>query len=126
MQDYPGKTYADYLKSDHWQYIRQQKWLHHKYECRICNDNSKLAPHHRGYEDIGRENIKDLPYLCRQCHHDVHFYSNGQKVELDRIELIAREEYLYHRPINVFFRITKLKQLAIYRVVVRYIGFATF
>ncbi len=71
---YTGKiTYADYLKSDHWRSIRQQKIDKCNGGCEVCGeDEVRLDVHHKNYENLGHETLEDLAALCPYCHTDVH------------------------------------------------------
>lgn len=66
-------TYRDYLKTDHWQKIRQAKILKKRGNiCRLCAKKSAIDVHHRTYKKIGAERLKDLAPICRSCHTLIH------------------------------------------------------
>lgn len=74
----PGfETYADYLKSDAWKSIRS-RWMHSKLcrgdKCHAagCSEVYFLSLHHRTYQRIGREQLKDLVLVCNKCHEKIH------------------------------------------------------
>lgn len=64
--------YKDYLKSAHWQGIREYALLRADYRCQICNSPDSLEVHHRTYERKGREDYRDVIALCHKCHAKFH------------------------------------------------------
>ncbi len=64
--------YAEYLKSAHWQGVRQYALLRADYRCQICNSSGRLDVHHRTYEGKGAEDYRDVIALCRDCHAKFH------------------------------------------------------
>jgi len=63
------KSYAAYLRSDHWREM-QAKWK--QAHCFCCHTNSRLDLHHTTYDHFGNEWATDLITLCRPCHDKVH------------------------------------------------------
>lgn len=41
-------------------------------KCRACGALVNIQLHHMSYHSLGRETHKDLVWLCRSCHLDVH------------------------------------------------------
>lgn len=62
------KSYAEYLKSDHWQEVRKAALKRANYRCQVCNESVPLDVHHRTYERLGKEDDADVIALCRKCH----------------------------------------------------------
>jgi hypothetical protein len=60
--------YADYLRTDHWQFIRKAALRRAQYRCQVCYADGLLDVHHRTYENRGRESYADVTVLCRTCH----------------------------------------------------------
>ncbi|MEM9214040.1 MAG: HNH endonuclease signature motif containing protein [Cyanobacteria bacterium P01_F01_bin.150] len=69
--------YCEYLKTDHWQSIRQVALKRAGYACQVCNSKGILDVHHRTYERRGDEALSDLTVLCRQCHSTHHGHAEG-------------------------------------------------
>lgn len=63
--------YAEYLKSDHWQHMRELALRHYGTNCVLCG-NTPVDVHHRTYARKGREWLEDLIVLCRNCHKKFH------------------------------------------------------
>ena len=61
-----------YLKSEHWKKKRLEALEYAKNLCQLCNKNKLLNVHHRTYENLGHEDIKDLITLCGSCHNKFH------------------------------------------------------
>lgn len=61
--------YRSYLKSPHWQRIREAMlWLAGE-RCQVCKSPGPLEVHHAsGYGCLGTERPEDLVVLCRRCH----------------------------------------------------------
>lgn len=62
--------YKEYLKTEHWQEVRELKLQSVNYKCQICNSNKELNIHHRSYENLYDEqnHLEDLTVLCKECH----------------------------------------------------------
>jgi hypothetical protein len=65
-------SYDEYLKSDHWQHMRLVAREHYGDQCALCGSTESLDVHHRTYARRGREMLKDLTVLCRDCHVSFH------------------------------------------------------
>lgn len=71
-KEYPklAKWYQEYLNSPKWQTIRDK--MHNKYvKCR-CGSSEHLIVHHKTYERVGHERLRDLELLCGLCHRLAH------------------------------------------------------
>ena len=66
------KQYHLYIASPAWNRKRQQALRHHGNACRICRKTFDLQVHHKHYRTLGRESMKDLDVLCRDCHANHH------------------------------------------------------
>lgn len=65
-------TYADYLKTEHWQTTRQKALKRAGYKCQLCSSTENLQTHHNTYERLGGEKPTDLVVLCDDCHKTHH------------------------------------------------------
>ena len=66
------ETYGEYLKTKHWDNIKQLMFKTYLYQCSVCGGVQKLQVHHKTYERIGDEDMNDLVYLCKACHRLMH------------------------------------------------------
>lgn len=66
------QTYAEYLRSPHWQEVRKEALKRANYRCQVCNADKPLDVHHRTYERLGSELDADVIALCRDCHNLFH------------------------------------------------------
>lgn len=66
--------YYDFLETPYWAAVRYKVMQKSDFKCSLCNQNGKLAVHHRSYENRGYEiqNQKDLICLCDNCHKKFH------------------------------------------------------
>lgn len=64
--------YDDYLHSAHWQRTRQLALEHYGRSCFSCGATSQLQVHHRTYERVGSERLRDLAVVCDDCHRRIH------------------------------------------------------
>ena len=71
QQTYKEK-YHDYLKSEEWQLLRIAKLKEVENKCQLCNSEHRLHVHHKTYENIFHEELKDLVVLCQKCHSKFH------------------------------------------------------
>lgn len=65
-------TYADYLKSAHWQETRYKAIQRAGQKCQVCASTDRLDVHHNNYSRLGGELPTDLVVLCRPCHELFH------------------------------------------------------
>ena len=63
-------TYEEYLCSWQWQ-DKRKIVLSVKPNCDICGKKATTV-HHKNYERVGQEKMKDLQSLCYQCHLRIH------------------------------------------------------
>ena len=60
--------YREYLKTTHWENIRETCKKRHGGKCAVCNSPEKIEVHHRTYENLGCEKPGDVIPLCDSCH----------------------------------------------------------
>jgi len=72
-------SYAEYLRSPHWKAMREKYIATSKYKgrklrnkCAICGTRENLDLHHTTYLRLGWESLKDLIFLCRTHHYQLH------------------------------------------------------
>ena len=71
-QDLATMPYADYLRTHHWQRVREAAIDRARHRCQLCNYASQLQVHHRTYERRGSEREDDVIVLCKRCHETFH------------------------------------------------------
>lgn len=64
--------YLEYLKTEHWKQVRNMALAQAGNRCQLCNNDRSLQVHHRTYERVGHEDLKDLTVLCGKCHRAFH------------------------------------------------------
>ena len=64
----PSMGYRKYLKSEEWQSKRLFAIKAAKYKCQRCGRIKKLEVHHKDYESLYHERLKDVEVLCTNCH----------------------------------------------------------
>lgn len=62
------ETYSEYLKTKHWNNIKQQMYKKYRYHCCVCGWSHGIQIHHKTYERVGNESLDDLIYICKACH----------------------------------------------------------
>lgn len=100
-------TYDEYLMGEEWQEIRDIFYRSGvSYRCIICHARRNLLVHKRSYYYLNAHYFRKcekwlleliLAYLCHRCNKLVHFYRNGEKVELDYLFLSLREDAIFNR-----------------------------
>jgi 5-methylcytosine-specific restriction endonuclease McrA len=83
-------TYQDYLASPEWAAQREKAFKHHGRRCQMCGVTRRLEVHHIRYlpqRFWGKEKMKDLMILCRDCHQSVSDYIKAHKGEADHYHL---------------------------------------
>lgn len=66
------RSYRRYLKSEHWQKMRQDRLTFDDFRCVLCNSGVGLNVHHRDYSRLGFEKLNDVLTLCELCHMTFH------------------------------------------------------
>ena len=66
------ESYSEYLLSDWWIDKRQAIFVVKKKRCQLCGSKKKVSIHHKTYEHLGNEPLKDLMILCGVCHEHEH------------------------------------------------------
>ena len=66
--------YAEYLKTEHWQKLRERAKERDGNKCVLCSSKERLEVHHSSYEHRGRDHyeIDDIVTLCHECHSKYH------------------------------------------------------
>ena len=64
--------YKSYLLSNEWKKKRDKKIKLANSKCENCGSTKNLQVHHKTYERIFNEKMKDLLVLCYICHMDKH------------------------------------------------------
>lgn len=64
--------YSEYLKSDDWRRKRFVVLRRDNWTCQYCGAKATEVHHERYAKNIGREPIKWLVSLCRECHRNQH------------------------------------------------------
>lgn len=66
-------NYQDYLRTRHWKELKEKVTAsRHGQRCSCCHSKENLNLHHKTYERIGKERLKDMVFLCREHHLLVH------------------------------------------------------
>lgn len=92
--------YREYLKSEHWKEVRDERLKIDKRKCYLCGRASALNVHHLRYNTLGHENVEhDLVSLCYKCHSMLHRIIDSSKKEYRLLEAeigkdVARQKYL--------------------------------
>lgn len=61
-----------YLKSDHWNDLRQAALASAGFKCSSCGCGGTMDVHHERYKSIYNVTQDDLSVLCRKCHNAEH------------------------------------------------------
>ena len=65
------EAYQIYLGSDHWKSFRKFALRYFGYKCARCPQRAYQI-HHKNYNCLNKETIKDVEALCRECHCKAH------------------------------------------------------
>lgn len=67
-------SYNEFLRTDYWKHVRQEKLRQCGHKCQLCGSTNKLHIHHNSYKHHGDEanHLEDLVVLCEQCHNTFH------------------------------------------------------
>lgn len=67
--DHEYDKYLDYLQSDRWAVVRNERLIKDNFRCAVCGSPEQLHVHHIFYPaEYGTETINDLITLCPICH----------------------------------------------------------
>mgnify|MGYP001270228118 CR=1 FL=1 len=64
--------YREYLTGDHWKKRAAMKRKSVGNRCEKCGKAGLLHVHHKNYESLHHESMKDLSALCEDCHKALH------------------------------------------------------
>lgn len=73
--------YRGYLKSSHWESLREQRLRRSSWTCERCGQGAGMSAkgnrtglnlHHLSYERVGLERDEDIIVLCSECHAKEH------------------------------------------------------
>lgn len=67
-----AKWYDEYLQSESWIKTRTRVMDRAKGRCERCDIGWAIAVHHKTYERVTKEWLRDLQALCADCHFIVH------------------------------------------------------
>lgn len=83
-------NYKNYLKSEHWQWIKKKK---RDKRCFVCGIKKNLNLHHRSYVRLGNEDLKkDLVWVCQKHHYLLHEIVKTTKTELyNAVDVLKRK-----------------------------------
>lgn len=86
--------YKKYLQSRDWlikktklvnRYLRRKREI----KCFVCDGLDGLIVHHWDYENIGKEKLEDLIFMCYECHRKWHkekgFKENWEREGIDEM-----------------------------------------
>lgn len=65
------KFYDAYLQSVAWSNKRVEVFEEKGVRCAYCDDLAYQV-HHKSYENVGQEKLKDLEPICESCHEEIH------------------------------------------------------
>lgn len=83
--------YSEYLKSEHWKEVRQERIEIDNHRCYLCGKATRLNVHHLRYDSLGHEVVsKDLVLLCYKCHKMLHRVIDGSKKEYSNFKMKRR------------------------------------
>lgn len=73
-------NYREYLKTQHWIDFKNKVYIR-KPKCKICGRKTYLNIHHKNYENLWHETMRDVVVLCFVCHHKTHVIEHGKYKE---------------------------------------------
>lgn len=81
--------YDQYLQTEHWQAMRRLALEDAGHRCLLCDADSGLDVHHRTYDRLGMEQLRDLVVLCNACHARHHQVFDSAKLTATESARIA-------------------------------------
>ena len=79
--------YAQYLKSDHWLKISQERKDMDDHHCQLCGSTDNLQVHHISYKRLWCEIVDlDLVTLCKTCHFMLHDALSKREEDVKTVE----------------------------------------
>ena len=63
--------YARYLRSSQWKKKAQKVRQRDHFKCKLCGKPGYIV-HHKTYERVGHEWMRDLITVCEACHKSIH------------------------------------------------------
>ncbi len=77
-------TYKNYLHSKQWQRKRYAVIRRADYKCESCGKEVgfKGNVHHKTYDNLFNEPMRDLCLLCPQCHFNIHLFKYNELTDM--------------------------------------------
>lgn len=88
--------YKAYLQSDEWKRIRTRIRRRARGRCERCGVNVRDDIHHKTYERVGNEDLKDLIAVCRPCHRCIHGKSEYDPLPVAMMLTATEKTKLFH------------------------------
>lgn len=63
-----SELHSAHLKSAKWKKIKAKLFRLRGRKCERCGSVERIEVHHKHYNNLGRERMRDLEILCRPCH----------------------------------------------------------
>lgn len=82
-------VYVEYLQSEKWKTIREQRLAVDSWECVLCGEPAKHVHHRRYPKKLGTETVKDLVSLCSECH--ARHHNKAPTVDTEEIARVKRK-----------------------------------
>ena len=85
-----SEKYMEYLQSEEWKKKRIRKALEQNFTCEICGGvfHTGFNIHHKTYKNLGHEPLKDLMFLCENCHMELHRKKDLEKKNKPKKEYV--------------------------------------
>lgn len=66
------EIHSAHIRSEKWKAIRERLFKKRGRKCEQCGSPDQIEVHHKHYNNLGRERLRDLEILCRPCHAKFH------------------------------------------------------
>lgn len=104
--------YELYIQSTAWKQKREEflRYNKGKKKCKCCGRTKRIHVHHLHYKNLGDEQMKDLMYLCEECHMALHSMISRYKRDLRSLRGIIKKFLIKQRKYYKNGRQIPLKQ----------------
>ena len=62
------RLHSAHLRSEKWARIKARLFQKRGRKCERCGSDQNIHVHHKHYNNLGRERLRNLEILCRNCH----------------------------------------------------------
>lgn len=106
-----SERYAEYLQTEHWANLREQKFSESGKRCENCKSSLRIHVHHINYKNLYDVLTSDLIVFCEECHNAAHRYSKFKNISIEGKPLEFLKDFISEYKNTNEYKRSKLRAL---------------